>query len=259
MKITKTDNNYFLENNYGSYHFSHSRFEELGEVEAVKYAEREIRKKSETYLDRDIDFQRARSSGFCEYGIKDFCEELGLDITKTYTLNHLKKVLIIEVLLSYPDECVKLFGESVVDAFGGAYKLLDENRSGDALNFILKHYLSDNDCHELGCVFARACLNNIERVYPKDNRPRLAIEAKLKLKWLKGEISNDELLSEAWVTRSADSAAYSAADLAVWVARSTYSATLAAYSATDSADSATLAAYSAVLDFQIDETLKRLQ
>lgn len=262
MKITKNKDNYLLENKYGSYHFTHEKFNELGEIEAVKYAEKEIRKKSTAYLDAEIDFKKARAIGFCEYGIEDFCEKLNLDIGKSYKLDHLKGLLTPDVILSYPDECLKLFGKSLLDKFGGVKKFLIENKTRNALNFILTNYVSENTCHELGVVFALSCIDNFEKEYPDDKRPRQAIEAKQK--WLRGEITERDLAaaeSAAWsavdLAESARSAAWSSARSAAWsTARSAaWSTAWSAESAAWSAESA----WSAALDFQIKETLKRME
>ena len=259
MKITKNKDSYLLENDHGSYHFTHAHFEELGESEAIKYAEKEIRKKSESYLDKDIDFKRARDIGFCEYGIKDFCKQLDLDIYKTYKLTHLKSILTTEVLLEYTSECFKLFGKSVLDKFDGPKQFLRDNRTRPVLNFILEYYASERDCHELGIKFALSCIENFEKEFPDDKRPREAIEAKRK--FIDGEITEKELRSARSAARSARSAARSAAESAesaAWSAARSAARSAAESAAWSAAWSARSAAWSAVLEYQIEETLKVL-
>jgi len=66
MRIIKRDKNVLLTNDQGQYHFSHEEFNRLGEVEAIKYAEKEIEKKSNTkhYTGEYITFKKARSLVF---------------------------------------------------------------------------------------------------------------------------------------------------------------------------------------------------
>ena len=61
--------------------------------------------------------------------------------------------------------------------------------------------LTEADLHELACRLAEEVLPIFERAYPNDNRPRLAIEAKRK--WLKGEITDDELAAAEAAARAA--------------------------------------------------------
>ena len=260
MKITKQQDNYLLSNELGEYHLSIEDYEKLGETEAIKLATKEIQKKSKSsYGNMTINFDQALSLGFCKYGIEDFCNKLELDIDSEYSIEDLKTKLTPEAFLKYPSECKKLFGKDVLNLFGGVKKFLSDNRTVSVLNYVLYNgYLEDNVLHELSCQFAESSLSNFESVYPNDNRPRLAIEAKEK--FIKGEITEEELSaadsaassaaesaarSAAWSAESAAySAAYSAARSAAWSAYS--AAWSAAYSAASSAaESAESAAYSA--------------
>ena len=94
MEITKNENNYLLKNSKGEYHLSIEDYEKLGEKEAIILAEKEINKKlNANYSNKTINFEKARDLGFCEFGIKDFCKRLDLDIDKTYKLLELKEKL----------------------------------------------------------------------------------------------------------------------------------------------------------------------
>lgn len=210
MQVIKKEGYYLLKNDKGEYHLDHSKFDELGEQAALKLATKEIEKKAKLkyYQEVDIDLARARELGFCEYGIKDFCEQLELDVSKTYKINHLLEKLTVGVFTEYSSECLKLFGTLVFDKFGGARNLLSENKTQNVMNLVIEHVLSETDCHLLACEFAKKSLENFEKEFPEDKRPRLAIEAKEK--FVKGEITEEEL-SAAWsAARSAESAARSA-------------------------------------------------
>ncbi len=129
---------------------------------------------------------------------------------------------------------------------------LDKITIEDKLWVLLKEGILDAPVlHELACRFAESFLDNFEKEYPSDKRPRQAIEAKRK--WLTGEISDEELSKAreaAWsAARSAREAAWSAAGYAAWSAaeaawyaagsaRSARSARAAARSAAWSARSA---------------------
>ena len=90
------------------------------------------------------------------------------------------------------------------------------------------------DLRLLGCEYALSCIENFEKEFQEDKRPRLAIEASIS--FANGEITKDELNaaeSAAWsAARSARSAAESATWSAAWSARS--AAESAAESATES-------------------------
>lgn len=230
MKTTKHNDHYLLENDKGSYHISIEKYDSLGKEKAEKLAQEEIEKKlqNKQYSQATIDFSRARELGFCEYGIEDFAERLGLDVNKEYTIKELSERLTAEVFLKYSYECRKLFGNNVLYLFGGEKSFLENNQTRQALDYILNYgNLPDKVLHELACDFAERVLVNFEKEFPEDKRPRLAIEAKRK--FIKGEISNDDLTA-------ARSAAWSAAGSAAWSAGS------AAWSARSAASSARSAA-----------------
>ena len=170
-----------LQNSDGEYHMSLDQFNNLGEDKAKEYALKEINlKKDSSYTDKTIDFKRARSLGFCKYGIEDFCKLLKLDIDKTYKLSDLRNTLTKEVFISYPDECLKLFSKSIFDKFGGPIKFLDKNRNRNVFSLVLKNTLSEKQQHKISCEFALRCVDKYEKEYLNDNRVRAAIEAKLK-------------------------------------------------------------------------------
>ena len=265
MEIIKTKEHVLLKNDQGEYHLSHDKFKELGEKEAIIFAEKEITKKlKSSYSDIDIDFKRAKSLGFCEFGIKDFCSKLNLNIDETYKISYLQNVLNVETLLNYTNECQKLFGKNLLDKFGGPIKFLEDNRTESCLSFILNNnYISKKELGLLGCNFAESVLNNFEKEYPDDDRPRKAIEAKRL--FIEGKIDNAAWYAAngaAWdaansaansaTSSAARSATSSAANSAAW-----YAANSAARSATwDAVNSAAWdAARSAEIEKQIKMTL----
>ena len=246
MKITKNKDNVIFSNKDGEYHFSVKEYEKLGAEEAIRIACVEIRKKNrlDNYGKKEIDFKSARDLGFCEYGIKDWCSKTKIDVNKTYTIKNLKDKLTLEAFLEYPSECRKLFGNNVLDIFGGVETVLEDNENINLLDYIFNNnYLSDENMRLLACQFAEDCLHIFEKEYPDDDRPRKAIEAtrKYALDPTHGNkqaaySANSAAYSAAYSAYSANSAAYSAA----------YSAYSAAYSAARSAaNSARSAAYSA--------------
>ena len=111
MKVKKKEDHYLLSNEHGEYHFSIEDYESLGIDAAKEKASLEIKKKSKAqYFNKTINFTQARGLGFCEYGIKDFCKRLELDIDKEYSIKDLSSSLTLEVLKEYSNECLKLFG-----------------------------------------------------------------------------------------------------------------------------------------------------
>jgi hypothetical protein len=261
MEIFKNQYHVLFKNSLGEYHLSFKEFEKLGEKEAVKLAESEILKKSKVEFNRDrIDFASARDLGFCEYGIRDFCKKLKLDINSSYSITELKEKLTVNVILRYPSEILKMFGKSCLDKFGGAYEFLNSNRSEEALRFVLsEQFITDNDLHELACKFAENVLHVFEKEYPNDKRPRLAIEAKRK--FIKGETSKDKLAA-AWEAAidAARYAAWTVASAAARYAASAAASAAARYAASAEASAAArYAASAAELELQINETLKILK
>jgi hypothetical protein len=265
MEIFKNQDHVLFKNSLGEYHLSIDEFEKLGEKEAIKLAESEILKKSKAEFNQDrIDFASARDLGFCEYGIRDFCNQLKLDINSSYSITELKEKLTVDVILKYPDEILKIFGKSCLDKFGGAYEFLNSNRNEKALRFVLsEQFITDNDLHELACKFAENVLHVFETKYPNDKRPRLAIEAKRK--FIKGEINKDKLTAAsaaAWEAAidAARYAAWTVASAAARYAASAAASAAARYAARYAASAeARYAASAAELEFQINETLKILK
>ena len=137
-----------------------------------------------------------------------------------------------------------------------------------------------NELSLLGCDWAERCLENFEKEFPEDKRPRLAIQAKRDL--IAGLIAEDDLdaaWSAAWSARSAArsaawsaaesarsarSAAESAAESAAWSARSARSARSAARSAAESAawsarsaaESAAWSARSAAMEIMTNDLMQ---
>jgi len=227
VKVVKNSDHVLFSTTNGEYHMTLQEFTERGESNAKEYALAEIEKKSKAgqYSDSTINFTQARKLGFCEYGIEDFCNKLGLNKDKTYKIADLNKALTLEVLKEYPNECIKLFGKDTLKYLGGVKGIL----SKDTINIVLRpEFIEEKKLHELSVKFAYDCLNNFEKEYPNDDRPRKAIEAKQR--WLEGkatdkelEVTRDEARSAArsayWSTaRSAYSAAESAAYSAAWSA-----------------------------------------
>jgi hypothetical protein len=250
MQIEKKEDHYLLSNEHGEYHFSIEDYESLGIDAAKEKASSEIKKKSKAqYFNKTINFDQARDLGFCEYGIKDFCKKLELDIDKDHSIKDVSSVLTLEVLKEYSSECLKLFGKGIIEKFGGVEGILKDCEDSSTLYFIVDSFIEDDILHKFSVKAAYYSLKNFEDIYPNDNRPRLAIEAKEK--FIKGEISEEELLaarsaawSAAWsAARSAESAVEAAAYSAWSSARSARSA---AESAVESAASAVESAASAV-------------
>lgn len=184
MNIKKEKDHYLFTNSNGqTYHMGLAHYNELGKDEAIKFVESELAKKAnnKTYDKPTINFEDARALGFCEYGIKDFCEELNLDIKETYKITDLLHGLTTKVLFSYTDECIQLFGEDkILDKFGGALKLLEDHPTAAARDFVLKSSaLTDKQKHTLACLFAKSTLHHFESERPDDKRPRKAIETKV--------------------------------------------------------------------------------
>jgi hypothetical protein len=112
-------------------------------------------------------------------------------------------------------------------------KLIKENRF-DWANWTITKMMTQQQNVYYACFCATRSVENFERVFPSDKRPRQAIEAALK--W-----ANDPTEDNKSAARSAARSAESAARSAAW------SAELAAWSATSAARSATSAAWSAEL------------
>lgn len=218
MKIIKNKDHYLLKNEFGEYHLSIEEFERLGEEGAVALAKEEIEKKLvSSYTNKTISFQQAQDLGFCKYGIEDFCEMLSLDISGEYEVEELNKKLTLKALKKYPYECIKLFGKNTLKYLGGVSGILSE----ETVDLVLRpEFIDEETLHKLSVRFAYQCLENFEKVYPDDDRPRKAIQTKEM--WIKGCASDKELSAAslaAWSARSvARSAAESVARSAAWSA-----------------------------------------
>ena len=73
------------------------------------------------------------------------------------------------------------------------------------------------DLRLLGCEYALSCIDNFEKEFPEDKRPRLDIEASIK--FANGEIDEAELeaaRASAWSARAAVRAAAQVAERAPW-------------------------------------------
>ena len=171
-------------NDQGEYHLTLEEATELGEDKSLEKAESEIALKASSgkYTKLTIDYEAARLLGFCEYGIDDFVKKLDLDKTKTYSIEELNKMLTLDALQAYPDECFKLFGKDTLKYLGGIKGILNE----DTIDLVLrKELIPEKTLHELGVQFAYSTLHLFENEYPDDNRPRRALE--VKTAWIKEE------------------------------------------------------------------------
>ena len=239
VKVVKNSDHVLFSTTNGEYHMTLQEFTERGESNAKEYALAEIEKKNKAgqYSDSTINFTQARELGFCEYGIEDFCNRLGLNKDNTYKIADLNKALTLEVLKEYPNECIKLFGKDTLKYLGGVKGVLNK----DTVDLVLRpEFIEEKKLHELSVKFAYDCLDNFEKDYPNDDRPRRAIEAKQK--WIEGKITDEELKLARSKALSAAGSVRSTANVAAYSA--TWSAADAARSAAKSVRSV---AYSAVM------------
>jgi len=116
---------------------------------------------------------------------------------------------------------------------------LDIPRKEDILRLLLRpEIISERDLHELACVFAERALNR-ERREGREPDPASWAAIEGKRKWLRGEISDEDLMT---IRKKAVAAAYAAyADDAA----AAYDAAYAAYAAADAYAAAAAAAYDA--------------
>lgn len=184
-EVIKSKENVLIKTENGEYHFSREDYRKLGKQKAIKFAEKEIEKKNKEgqYTNTTINFEQAKSLGFCEYGIKDFAKMLSLDISSEYTIEELNKKLTLDALKAYPNECLKLFGKDCIKYLGTVKELI----SVDTLDlFLREEFISARKLHQLSVKFAYSCLHNYEKEYPNDNRVRNAIETKER--WIEEKI-----------------------------------------------------------------------
>jgi hypothetical protein len=132
-------------------------------------------------------------------------------------------------------------GEILAEVECRGKHLFDENKECWEEQRVVKTYRwTKKDSVRLAIYSAESCLKNYEKIYPKDKRPRQAIEATKR--WLKTG-SKKGLSAACSAARSAESAARSAACSAARSAESAArSAGSAACSAARSAESATCSA-----------------
>ena len=129
------------------------------------------------------------------------------------------KTINLQVIKSFEpcEDGLENFIEHHKDFSGTPLELLELNNVPVTDKFWLllrEEFIPENDLHELACKFAESVLHLFEKEYPNDLRLRKAIEAKRK--FIKGEISKDELAA-AWA--AARAAAWDAASAAAWAAR----------------------------------------
>ena len=154
------------------------------------------------------------------------------------------KTINLQVIKSF-EPCVEgleNFIKHHKDFSGTALELLElENVPAKDKFWLLlrEEFIPENDLHELACKFAESVLHLFEKEYPNDLRLRKAIEAKRK--FIKGEISKDELAA-------ARAAARDAARAATWAELAAARAAWAAASAASDAASAASAASDAARD-----------
>ena len=109
----------------------------------------------------------------------------------------------------------------------------------DKLWAVLRNeFFTDNDLYFLACKFASLVMPIWEKYYPNDKRPQTAIETRLR--WLRGEATDEELAVARTAAGAADAAAREAAREAAWAAAG--AATSAARAAAGAADAAAWAA-----------------
>ena len=129
------------------------------------------------------------------------------------------KTINLQVIKSFEpcEDGLENFIEHHKDFSGTPLELLELNNVPVTDKFWLllrEEFIPENDLHELACKFAESVLHLFEKEYPNDLRLRKAIEAKRK--FIKGEISKDELAAAraaaraAWDAASAASAARAA-------------------------------------------------
>ena len=147
---------------------------------------------------------------------------------KLINLEYLKSLKPCEDSLNNAIKYYSKFEGDILDVL-----YLDNISSEDKI-WIASKVLPDNILHRFSIECAYSTLNNFEKEFPNDSRPRKAIEAKQA--WLNNEISDEELReARLAASRSAISASRSALFSAHSAAHS--AARSAAYSAAYSAHS----------------------
>jgi hypothetical protein len=182
LTIVKNDDHVlFTDANGAEYHLSNEEFNRLGETRAREYVKEELERKKATFTGDVISYDKARDLGFCEYGIKDFCNALGLDIKKEYKINDLKSMLTLDILTKYPSEIIKVLGIGTLDKFGGVDGLLnnDEVSAESRIKILTREeFIHPKILHKFGVACAYKVLHHFENEFPDDKRPRTALEVK---------------------------------------------------------------------------------
>jgi len=118
MDIIIKEDHLIYKNAMGEYHVSAELAIEKGlDLEAFVIAEIELKASQGDYNKATISFEDARKLGFCEYGINDFCDQLGIDKSKTYNILELQEKLTLDIMFDYSSEILTLFGKSAFKRF----------------------------------------------------------------------------------------------------------------------------------------------
>jgi len=118
MEVIIKEDHLVYKNAMGEYHISAELAVEKGlDLEAFVIAEIKLKASQNQYVKATVSFDDARDLGFCEHGISDFCDQLGIDQSKTYNLLELQEKLTLKVMFDYVDEMLTLFGKSAFKGF----------------------------------------------------------------------------------------------------------------------------------------------
>lgn len=127
----------------------------------------------------------------------------------------------------------------------GKHELEDDKEVWEKMRVVKSYKWSKKDSVLFSIYAARLVLDNFEKKYPDDKRPREAIEAAEK--YVKTPTTkNKNAARSAWSARSAESAAWSAANAARSAASSAANAARSAWIAANAARSAARSAWSAI-------------
>jgi hypothetical protein len=133
----------------------------------------------------------------------------------------MKKITIEDIMSwepcdTYPRERIKkLMGRKKYVTLDDIWKVKLDNKYDYLWLVLREEFISEHNLHKIAIYAAKLVLPIFEERYPKDKRPRQAIEAKKK--WLKGKISDEELKDARNAARNAaNDAANDAASDAAW-------------------------------------------